>query len=275
MWANSLSTLFVNIAKPILDITMFSRKLAELIGWEGPLSVMGSFALSGLVIKLVSPPFGRMIAIQQKLEGEYRGIHNDLIVHSEEVAFLKGVDWEKKKINDKFADLINHIKYVIHQRFQMGILDSMLVKYGAVMVGYAVVGLPVFGRHSAKYLESVKGDPTRITRDYVRNSGLLINLAKAIGRVVVSYKDIQNLAGYTTLVHELDEVLVDLNHGKYRRTMVTQAGETGAIKEEVMKLNDSSNKGTVKGGADRMKFQDVPIISPNGDVLIPKMNFEI
>ena len=27
----------------------------------------------------------------------------------------------------------------------MGIFDSMLVKYGAVMVGYTVVGLPVFG----------------------------------------------------------------------------------------------------------------------------------
>ena len=24
-----------------------------------------------------------------------------------------------------------------------------------------------------------------------------------------------------------------------------------------------------------MKFEDVPIVSPNGDVLIPKMNFEI
>ena len=27
----------------------------------------------------------------------------------------------------------------------MGVFDSMLTKYGAVMVGYAVVGLPVFG----------------------------------------------------------------------------------------------------------------------------------
>ena len=27
----------------------------------------------------------------------------------------------------------------------MGFFDSMLVKYGAVLVGYAVVGLPVFG----------------------------------------------------------------------------------------------------------------------------------
>jgi ATP-binding cassette subfamily D (ALD) protein 3 len=27
----------------------------------------------------------------------------------------------------------------------MGIYDSMLVKYGAVMIGYTVIGLPVFG----------------------------------------------------------------------------------------------------------------------------------
>jgi ATP-binding cassette subfamily D (ALD) protein 3 len=27
----------------------------------------------------------------------------------------------------------------------MGVFDSMLVKYGAVMVGYSILGLPVFG----------------------------------------------------------------------------------------------------------------------------------
>ena len=48
-------------------------------------------------------------------------------------------------INSKFHELIDHIKYVLHKRFLMGIFDSMLVKYGAVMVGYTVVGLPVFG----------------------------------------------------------------------------------------------------------------------------------
>ena len=110
--------------------------------------------------------------------------------HSEEVAFYNGQDWEKEKINDKFGELINHIKYVLHKRFLMGILDSLLVKYGAVMIGYTVVGLPVFGPGREAYLKSVNNDPTRITKDYVRNSSLLINLAKAIGRIVVSYKDI-------------------------------------------------------------------------------------
>ena len=32
-WANSLSSLYINTTKPILDIVLFSRKLAELVGW--------------------------------------------------------------------------------------------------------------------------------------------------------------------------------------------------------------------------------------------------
>lgn len=96
----------------------------------------------------------------------------------------------------------------------MGTFDSMLVKYGAVMVGYAILGLPVFGPGSEEYLLKVGSDPSAITRDYVRNSSLLINLAKAIGRLVVSYKEIQELAGYTTVVSEVRDVLLDLNKGK-------------------------------------------------------------
>lgn len=71
-------------------------------------------------------------------------------------------------------------------------------------------------------MKEVKNDPTKITKDYVRNSSLLINLAKAIGRIVVSYKDMQNLAGYTTLIHEMDEVLDDLRNGTYVRTQVVE-----------------------------------------------------
>ena len=41
----------------------------------------------------------------------------------------------------------------------MGIFDSMLVKYGAVMVGYSIVGLPVFGPGREKYLASVSDNP--------------------------------------------------------------------------------------------------------------------
>lgn len=72
----------------------------------------------------------------------------------------------------------------------MGIFDSILVKYGSFMVAYVILGLPVFGPNRKAYLKTVGNDASLITRDYIRNSSLLINLAKAIGRIVVSYKDI-------------------------------------------------------------------------------------
>jgi len=239
-WSQSLASLYLNVTKPVLDIFMFSRKLAEVVGWEGPAITFTWYILSGFIIRFISPPFGKLTAIEQKIEGEYRSKHSDLLNHSEEIAFYNGSDWEKMHINEKFYELINHIKFVLYKRFLMGIFDSMLVKYGAVMVGYTVVGLPVFGPNREAYLKEVGNDPTKITKDYVRNSSLLINLAKAIGRIVVSYKDVQNLAGYTTLIHEMDEVLHDLKNNQYRRTQVSSNEDGKPSGEPQMKLMNSN-----------------------------------
>lgn len=189
-WATSLANFYLNFTKPILDIVLFSRKLAELVGWEGPAMIVGWYFFSGCLIRLISPSFGKLTAVEQKLEGEYRSKHTDLINHSEEIAFYNGSKWEKNHINAKFYELHDHIKKVLYKRFLMGIFDSMLVKYGAVCTGYTVLGLPIFGRNKDKYSKQIQKDPSKITKDYIRNSSLLINLAKAIGRIVVSYKDI-------------------------------------------------------------------------------------
>lgn len=44
---------------------------------------------------------------------------------------------------------------------------------------------------------------------------MLVSLAKAIGRLVTSYKDIQELAGYTHLLDEFRKTIEDLNKGYY------------------------------------------------------------
>ena len=168
-------------------------------------------------------------------------------------------------------ELYKHILFVLNRRFWMGIYDSMLVKYGAFVVGYAILGLPVFGPKKEEYLASIGSDESKITKDYVRNTSLLINLAKAIGRIVVSYKDVQNLAGYTTLVYEMKEVLDDLDKGKYKRMMVKNMLGEGAENAQPSKQqymdNSLANKGQVHL-SDNIVFEDVPILSPNGDVLI-------
>jgi ATP-binding cassette subfamily D (ALD) protein 3 len=88
---------------------LFSRKLAELVGWEGPAMTIGWYFISGVIIRFISPAFGQLTAIEQKLEGEYRQKHTELIAHSEEIAFYNGSDWEKTHINEKYYELNNHI----------------------------------------------------------------------------------------------------------------------------------------------------------------------
>ena len=117
----------------------------------------------------------------------------------------------------------------------------------------------------------------------MRNSSLLINLAKAIGRIVVSYKDVQNLAGYTALIYEIKEVLDDLEMGRYKRIMVKnnsladqEEGDKQRIGKDENVMIDSSlaNQAEVVV-SDKIIFERVPILSPNGDTLIPAMTFEI
>jgi ATP-binding cassette, subfamily D (ALD), member 3 len=166
---------------------------------------------------------------------------------------------------------MDHTNMVLNKRLFMGTFDSMLVKYGAVLVGYAILGQPVFGSGSQEYLKKVGQDASAITRDYIRNSSLLINLAKAIGRIVVSYKDVQYLAGYTTLVYEMDEVLTDLKRGQYKRPQVNANKFDKIDKVETF---SNQSRGVIKE-SESIKFDDVPIVSPNGDVLIKTITFEI
>jgi len=114
------------------------------------------------------------------LEGEYRACHTDLVHHAEEIAFYRGHEWERRRVNESFKNLINHSHSIINKRLYMGVFDNFLVKYGAFLVGYTILGMPVFGEGREEYLKKIGNDASAITRDYVRNSSLLINLAKVI-----------------------------------------------------------------------------------------------
>mmetsp|Transcript_5658 Transcript_5658/g.4870 ORF Transcript_5658/g.4870 Transcript_5658/m.4870 type:complete len:529 (-) Transcript_5658:46-1632(-) len=260
-WAISLSNLYSNFSKPLLDIILFGKKLYSVVGGYGVALPFGWYLFSAIVLRYISPSFGSLTAVRQKLEGEYRGQHFDILNHSEEIAFYNGGKWENKRINKTFDNLYSHCIEIIKKQFWMGIFDSMLVKYGSYYGGYLVLGMPVFGSNSKKYMEETGGDKSIIAGDYVRNTSLLINLSKAIGKFIISYKELQNLAGYTTLMDELEVVLIDLKSGKYQRTM---------INPELV-----NERGQIVADETKLCMNKVPILAPNGDILIKEVSFEI
>jgi ATP-binding cassette subfamily D (ALD) protein 3 len=50
-WATSLSNMFLNTFKPVLDIFLFSKKLSELVGWQGPALTFAWYGIAGSIIK--------------------------------------------------------------------------------------------------------------------------------------------------------------------------------------------------------------------------------
>lgn len=78
------------------------------------------------------------------------------------------------------------------------------------------------------------------------------------------------MAGYTTLIYEMKQVLSDLVRGHFIRTQVI---DHHAVQQE-KELNEMS-KGTIRDAEDYIFFDKIPIISPNGDVLVKELSFEM
>ena len=90
------------LIKPTLDILLFSKRLSAIMGWTGPLVVIAWYLFSGFFLKFLSSPFGKLIAGEQRLEGEYRASQTALVQHAEEIAFFRGNEWEKTRVNSIF-----------------------------------------------------------------------------------------------------------------------------------------------------------------------------
>lgn len=96
---------------------------------------------------------------------------------------------------------------------------------------------------------------------------MLLSSSDAFGRVMFSYKEISELAGHTARVSSLLEVMDDLLAGRFEKKLVSSV----STEENAAVL---SGRGVVEE-SDSIEFTDVPIVSPNGDVLVRKLSFAI
>jgi ATP-binding cassette, subfamily D (ALD), peroxisomal long-chain fatty acid import protein len=62
------------------------------------------------------------------------------------------------------------------------------------------------------------------TEGFITNRRLLLSSSDAFGRVMYSYKELSELAGYTFRVDSLLETLGELRAGKYNKETIASAG---------------------------------------------------
>ncbi|KAL2157041.1 hypothetical protein VTH06DRAFT_7529 [Thermothelomyces fergusii] len=262
-FSNSLAELYSNLAKPILDMTIYTISLSRAVGGEGVVFMSLLVQLSATVMRALTPPFGKYVADEARLEGEFRFQHSRLIDHAEEVALYAGHEAEKDTLDKGYFTLIKHINYLLRQRFYHGFMEDYVVKYIWGALGLVLCSLPVFVRLPGHVVSSM-GDRTE---SFVTNRRLLLSASDAFGRLMFSYKEVMELAGYTSRVSSLLDVMEDVQAGKFSKKLVSSS-DTGA--------NAAVLQGRGKTFvSDDIKFVDVPIISPNGDVLVPALSFSL
>ena len=280
-FSSSLSELYSNLAKPVLDILIYNYSLSRSVGGEGLFFMSLLVQISANVMRALTPPFGKYVADEARLEGEFRFQHSRLIDWSEEVALLAGHEAEKDTLDKGYFTLIKHVNRILRRRFYHGVMEDFVIKYFWGALGLLLCSVPVFfkvpgagGRSMGDRTESELSITQRLesiananTPGFVTNRRMLLMSSDAFGRVMFSYKEISELAGHTSRVSTLLDVIADIQAGHFEKALVSSA--SSAENAAVLR-----NRGTVTEGPD-IQFIDVPIVSPNGDVLVRALSFAV
>jgi ABC-type uncharacterized transport system fused permease/ATPase subunit len=252
MWCATSADLFSRTFKPLLDVILSTKRMSESMGYKGLTILYSYFFFSGHVIRFFSPPFSNYIQETQKKEGDFRRSHSRLISHAEEVAFLDGAEREKEILNGKLNQLTAWSQYYFFRQFIQGVLDQYFIKYGASMIGWPVLAFP--------FLLAKDMEEKELVARYREADTLIQNASSSIGDLLMVYKKLQKLSGFTSRV-------VDLLHSV----------ESGEGEEEEGKEMETKNNGIVQTSSndDEIEFQNVTVFSPDNRLLIKDVSLKI
>ncbi|XP_037918924.1 ATP-binding cassette sub-family D member 3 [Hermetia illucens] len=262
-FCDSVTDLYSNISKPVLDIFIYVYQVTVNLGGKTPTILMIYLLCAGVLLTRLRRPTGRLTVEEQKLEGEFRYVNSRLITNSEEVAFYQGNNREKLTLLASFSKLRGHLRKFLEFRVGMGIIDNIIGKYVATVVGFYAVSIPFFTKNH----RVLSGDSGERLKSYYTFGRMLVKLAEAIGRLVLAGRELSRLAGFTARMSELMHVLSELNKGNYERTMVNNVSNG--------EVDFGPNKGLVAFQDNIIKFEKVPLVTPNGDVLVKELSFEV
>ncbi|XP_037874940.1 ATP-binding cassette sub-family D member 3 [Bombyx mori] len=260
--------LYSNISKPLLDIAIYLYRLTVNLGASTPGIMVAYLLVSGVLLTHLRKPTAKMTVQEQKLEGEYRYVNSRLITNSEEIAFYQGNHRERLTVLASFYKLTRHLRNFLNFRVCMGFLDNIIAKYIAITVGFYAVSRPFFVKDHNLLTTSTENDRFKHYYTYGR---MLVKMAEGIGRIVLSGRELSKLAGLTSRVTQLRVVLDDINKGNYSRTMVDKTSHSANGPPRLL----APGAGRIIYQDKIIKFDKVPLVTPNGDILIDELSFEV
>ncbi|KXL43207.1 hypothetical protein M433DRAFT_5913 [Acidomyces richmondensis BFW] len=295
LFCDSAAALYSSLGKPLVDLVTFNFQLYRSLG---PLALSGlliNYFATATLLRKLSPPFGKMKAVEGRKEGEFRSLHARLIANAEEIAFYAGGPMEHVLLDQGFRELRKWMEGIYRIKVGYNMLEDFVLKYSWSAFGYLITSLPVFlpvlggktstsGRltPSGRLAHGSASAPSAIAiehgsetdesggrmKQFITNKRLMLSLADAGGRMMYSIKDLSELAGYTSRVYTLISTLHRVHANAYH---VPRGGYP-----ELFSLADV--QGTVHKGYDGVRLENVPIVAPSlwpmgGESLIENLSF--
>ncbi|KAH8835936.1 ABC transporter transmembrane region 2-domain-containing protein [Flagelloscypha sp. PMI_526] len=262
-FSTHLAAIYSNIAKPTLDVILYNYQLSQNVGAEGLICLTFAVQASAALLRLLTPPFGQYTALSAQLAGQLRHTHSRIAEFAEEIAFLNGEETEKMLVEREYSSVMKHEHRVLTRRWWHSMAEEGIIKWLWGAFGLVLCGIPVF----VKFPGMPEIDLGGRTEGFVTNRRLLLSSSDAFGRMMYSYKDLSELAGYTSRVALLLDTMKDVKKSKFEKALVASAvtGENAHIfrgRGEVFESQD-------------IQFENVPIVTPNGDVLVKGLSFHV
>ncbi|KAK6512011.1 hypothetical protein TWF481_000909 [Arthrobotrys musiformis] len=275
-FCDEASAIYSSLGKPFLDLVVFNWQLMRSLGLAGVGGLLSNYFLTAYVLKKYSPPFGKLAAVQAKKEGEFRGLHSRLITNAEEIAFYGGSEMEGVYLHRGFGELKNWMENIYSMKIRYNMLEDFILKYSWSAFGFVITSLPVFMPawaglggllEMANSKEAPSADHERRRgedrmKGFITNKRLMLSLADAGGRMMYSFKDLSELAGYTSRVYTLISTLHRVHSNAYP---IPSKGHA-----ELFSMADV--QGTIHKGFDGVRLESVPIVAP---ALYPRGGEEI
>ena len=123
LFCASAASLYSSIGKPLVDLCVFNYQLFQSLGPLALTGLTGNYIVTAVILRRLSPPFGKLKAVEARREGDFRSLHSRLITNAEEVAFYGGAEMEKVFLDKSFSDLRHWMEGIYSLKIRYNMLE--------------------------------------------------------------------------------------------------------------------------------------------------------